>query len=227
MAIIDVGASKTTLCLIHEGRPVLLRTVLWGGNHLTHALAVRYACSFAEAERRKRAMAVQEVDTWLEPVLKELRVSLHSYEGTVHQRLSHCWVSGGGSKLKELSGHMARQLGLLPVGRGKDLEPLSPRLFHRIWIGHPSEYRQASLEIEAGRIKSCPGFQGQHRCRLGRGTCHEAGSPLGSVGCAYSRYSGADRYLRSRHAERFDGQESQGRDPGSIRANIRSRRERW
>src|SRR6185436_18660442 len=129
MAIIDVGASKTTLCLIHEGRPVLLRTVLWGGNHLTHALAVRYACSFAEAERRKRAMAVQEVDTWLEPVLKELRVSLHSFEGTVHQRLSHCWVSGGGSKLKELSGHMARQLGLLPVGPRQGFGAGCPRAF--------------------------------------------------------------------------------------------------
>ena len=129
MAIIDVGASKTTLCLVHEGRPVLLRTLLWGGNHLTHALAVRYACSFAEAERRKRAMAVQEVDAWLEPVLKELRVSLHAYEGTVHQRLTHCWVSGGGSKLKELSGHMAHQLGLLPVGPRQGFGASCPRAF--------------------------------------------------------------------------------------------------
>ena len=41
LAIIDVGATKTTLCLIQEGRPAVLRTVLWGGNHLTHALAAR------------------------------------------------------------------------------------------------------------------------------------------------------------------------------------------
>jgi len=129
MAIIDVGASKTTLCLVHEGRPVLLRTVLWGGNHLTLALAVRHACSFAEAERRKRAMAVQDVDAWLEPVLKELRVSLHAYEGTVHQRLTHCWVSGGGSKLRELSGHMAHQLGLLPVGPRQGFGSSCPRAF--------------------------------------------------------------------------------------------------
>jgi general secretion pathway protein L len=129
MAIIDVGASKTTLCLVHEGRPVLLRTVLWGGNHLTLALAVRFACSFAEAERRKRAMAVQEVDAWLEPVLKELRVSLHAYEGAVHQRLTHCWVSGGGSKLRELSGHMAHQLGLLPVGPRQGFGASCPRAF--------------------------------------------------------------------------------------------------
>src|SRR5690349_20004645 len=112
LAIIDVGATNTTLCLIHEGRPAVLRTVLWGGNHLPPALAVRYACSFAEAERRKRARAVQEVDAWLAPLLTELRVSLHAYEGTAHQRLSHCWVSGGGSKLRELSGHVAHELGL-------------------------------------------------------------------------------------------------------------------
>ena len=129
LAIIDVGATKSTLCLIQEGRPAVLRTVLWGGNHLTHALAVRYACSFAEAERRKRAMAVQEVDGWLEPLLKELRVSLHAYEGASHQRLSHCWVSGGGSKLRELSGHVAHELGLTPVGPRQGFGANCPRAF--------------------------------------------------------------------------------------------------
>ncbi|MBA5865508.1 MAG: hypothetical protein GDA67_02295 [Nitrospira sp. CR1.3] len=129
LAIIDVGATKTTLCLVREGRPALLRTVLWGGNHLTHALAVRYACSFAEAERRKRAMAVQEVDAWLEPLLKELRVTLHAHEGNSRQHLSHCWVSGGGSKLRELSGHVAHELGLVPVGPRQGFGASCPRAF--------------------------------------------------------------------------------------------------
>jgi general secretion pathway protein L len=129
LAIIDVGASKTTLCLIRESRPVVLRTVLWGGNHLTHALAVRYACSFADAERRKRAMAVQEVDAWLEPLLKELRVTLHPYDGTGRHGISHCWVSGGGSKLRELSGHVAHNLGLVPVGPRQGFGATCPRAF--------------------------------------------------------------------------------------------------
>ncbi len=129
IAIIDVGASKTTLCLVHEGRPVMLRTILWGGNHLTHALAVRYGCSFADAERRKRDMAVQQVETWLEPLLKELRVTMHAYEGAERGRLSHCWVSGGGAKLKEIGGYVARQLGLYPVGPRQGFGPNSPRAF--------------------------------------------------------------------------------------------------
>ena len=129
LAIIDVGASKTTLCLVHEGRPVVLRTILWGGNHLTHALAVRHACSFADAERRKRALAVQQVDAWLEPLLRELRVTLHAYEGTERGRLTHCWVSGGGSKMRELGGYVAHQLGLYPVGPRQGFGTDSPRAF--------------------------------------------------------------------------------------------------
>lgn len=129
LAIIDVGASKTTLCLVHEGRPVVLRTILWGGNHLTHALAVRQACSFADAERHKRTMAVQQVEAWLEPLLKELRVTIQAYEGNEHGRLTHCWVSGGGSKLREVGGYVARHLGLYPVGPRQGFGANSPRAF--------------------------------------------------------------------------------------------------
>ena len=129
LAIIDVGASKTTLCLVHEGRPVVLRTILWGGNHLTHALAVRHACSFAEAERRKRALNVQQVDAWLEPLLKELRVTIQGYESAERGRLTHCWVSGGGAKLKEIGGYVAHQLGLYPVGPRQGFGSDSPQAF--------------------------------------------------------------------------------------------------
>jgi general secretion pathway protein L len=129
LVIIDVGASKTTLCLIHEGRPVVLRTILWGGNQLTQALAVREACSFADAERRKRAMAVEQVDTWLEPLLRELRVTIQAYEGTERGRFTHCWVSGGGAKLREVGGFVARQLGLYPVGPRQGFGTDSPKAF--------------------------------------------------------------------------------------------------
>ncbi len=129
LAIIDVGASKTTLCLVHEGRPVVLRTILWGGNHLTHALAVRHACSFAEAERRKRGMTVDQVETWLEPLLREVRVTMQAYEGVERGRLTHCWVSGGGSKLREIGGFVARHLGLYPVGPRQGFGANSPRAF--------------------------------------------------------------------------------------------------
>ncbi len=129
LAIVDIGASKTTLCLVHEGRPVVLRTIVWGGNQLTKALAVRSACSFAEAERRKRAMAVPQVEAWLEPLLKELRVTMHAYEGGDRGKLTHCWVSGGGAKLRDIGGYVAQQMGLYPVGPRQGFGANAPRAF--------------------------------------------------------------------------------------------------
>jgi general secretion pathway protein L len=129
LAIVDIGASKTTLCLLHEGRPVVLRTIMWGGNEVTRALAVRQACSFAEAERRKRAMAVHQVEAWLDPLLRELRVTMHAYEGADHGQLTHCWVSGGGGKLRELGSYVAGQLGLYPVGPRQGFGANSPKAF--------------------------------------------------------------------------------------------------
>lgn len=129
LVVIDVGASKTTLCLIHEGRPVVLRTILWGGNHLTHALAAREQCGFAEAERLKRGMAVEQMEAWIDPLVRELYITIQAYEGSQRGRLTHCWVSGGGSKLREMGGFVARRLGLYPVGPRQGFGPDSPRAF--------------------------------------------------------------------------------------------------
>jgi general secretion pathway protein L len=129
LAIIDLGASKSTLCLIHQGRPVLLRTIPWGGDRVTEALAARYACSFAEAERQKRSMAAAQVEPWLDPLLKDIRMTLHAFESTTRTRITHCWVCGGGSKLREVNGYLARQLELVPVGPRQGFGADCPRAF--------------------------------------------------------------------------------------------------
>jgi general secretion pathway protein L len=61
--------------------------------------------------------------------LKELRVTLQAYEGSDRARLTHCWVSGGGSKLREVGSYVARQLGLYPVGPRQGFGSNSPRAF--------------------------------------------------------------------------------------------------
>jgi general secretion pathway protein L len=129
LAIIDVGASKTTLCLVQGGRPVMLRTILWGGNHLTHALAVRQACGFADAERHKRTIAVDHVQGLLEPLVRELRITLQAYQGSERGRPTHSWVCGGGSKLQDVGTYLSRQLGLYPVGPRQGFGADAPRAF--------------------------------------------------------------------------------------------------
>jgi len=66
--------------------------------------------------------------------------------------LTHCWVAGGGSKLRELSGYIAQQLGLLPVGPRQGFGANCPRAFS-IAFGlaiHPNIVRPRWKSSRAG-----------------------------------------------------------------------------
>jgi general secretion pathway protein L len=51
--MLDLGHSKTTCCLLEDGRALASRTVRVGGRHLTEAIAADRGLSFEEAERAK------------------------------------------------------------------------------------------------------------------------------------------------------------------------------
>jgi general secretion pathway protein L len=129
LAMIDLGASKTTICLTHQGHPLLIRTIGWGGDHLTEALAKRHGCSFAEAEQMKREMTAQQFEPWLTALVRDLQITLHGYETTTRTRLQRCWLSGGGSELKELPSYLARQLELEPIDDRSDRQTVCPPAF--------------------------------------------------------------------------------------------------
>ncbi len=129
LSIIDVGASKTTLCLIQDGLPRLVRTIPWGGNDLTQALAARHACTLSDAERKKRAMEAGELEPWLEPLIRDVRLTLHQFESETRARIRHCWVSGGGSKLRQLPILLPCRFGLTPVGPRQGFDGDAPKAF--------------------------------------------------------------------------------------------------
>ena len=116
LAIIDLGASKTTLCLTHQGRPWMLRTIPWGGDHVTEGLATECNCSREEAERRKRTLVANQLQPWLAPLVKDVQLTLHAYEAATQTRLRRCWLSGGGAKLQDVGDYVAGQWELEPVG---------------------------------------------------------------------------------------------------------------
>ena len=51
--LLDLGHSKTTCCLLEDGRALASRSVKVGGRHLTEAIAADRGLSFDEAERAK------------------------------------------------------------------------------------------------------------------------------------------------------------------------------
>ncbi|GKS58452.1 hypothetical protein YTPLAS18_19790 [Nitrospira sp.] len=129
LAILDIGATKTTVCLIHRNRPWVLRTLSWGANALTIALARRYEWSLEEAERRKRVATVQLAEEWIEPLVREARLALRAFESSTQTRIEHCWVSGGGAKLRQFPEYLAHRLNLQLVGKREGFGSTSPRAF--------------------------------------------------------------------------------------------------
>lgn len=129
LAILDIGATKTTVCLIHRNRPWVLRTLSWGANALTVALARRYEWSLEEAERRKRVATVQLAEEWIEPLVREARLALRAFESSTQTRIEHCWVSGGGAKLRQFPEYLAHRLDLQLVGKREGFGSASPRAF--------------------------------------------------------------------------------------------------
>ncbi len=110
--IIDIGASKTTICLTFAGRPSFVRTIPWGSDCITEAMTKRYGCSLVEAERKKHEMSAQQMCPSLDALVNELRVSLHSYESTTKMRLRHVTLCGGGTRLRGLHEYVSEQLQL-------------------------------------------------------------------------------------------------------------------
>jgi general secretion pathway protein L len=129
LALIDIGASQTTVCLTHQGRPSVIRTIAWGGQQLTQALANRQGCSQAEAEERKKDMSARELEPWLTSLVRDLQITLHGYETTTKTRLSRFWLTGGGAELQDLPAWLGEELEMQPLEPDAKRDKLCPPSF--------------------------------------------------------------------------------------------------
>ena len=91
--ILDIGAAKTVCCIMHEGKPVYIRTFLWGGDHINRVIRERCGGSAEEAEEWKCQAGLRDdgisrfkekgiskaVTSALEPFTAELQRTLHLY----------------------------------------------------------------------------------------------------------------------------------------------------
>ncbi|SDS89996.1 pilus assembly protein PilM [Pseudomonas oryzae] len=54
VAVVDIGATMTTLSVLHNGKTIYIREQLFGGKQLTEEIQRRYGLSFEEAGRAKK-----------------------------------------------------------------------------------------------------------------------------------------------------------------------------
>jgi general secretion pathway protein L len=129
-AVLDIGASKTVVCILHRGQPRFLRTLLWGGRDITAALSEACGISPAEAEEWKRQAGLmdegvsplhekgvsQTIGRVLEPLISELIRTFHVCQtqepAADRSNVTELVLYGGGSKLKGLESHLGSELGI-------------------------------------------------------------------------------------------------------------------
>lgn len=120
IALIDVGASKTTLNIIQDGNSLFLRDISYGCGQVNQQIVDRVGCSFEEAEAIKHS---DDSDKISESDMKEMvstvvadwcteigRAFDFFYSTNSEGRVQKVVLSGGGANIEELKQLLAPQL---------------------------------------------------------------------------------------------------------------------
>jgi type IV pilus assembly protein PilM len=130
VALVDVGATTTSMSVIHKGMFSMSRSIPIGGQALTDALKSYFKLSVEDAETGKAQLNMSElmhepdkdnpplrvVQPHVDDLVRELRRSLNYYQSqqTDHADAKHIHtilVSGGGAKMAGLAEYIAHKLG--------------------------------------------------------------------------------------------------------------------
>jgi type IV pilus assembly protein PilM len=129
VAMVDIGHETTSVAVIHGGVTRAVRTISGGGHHITVAIMKALDLDYGEAERLKHHAvrfdggAVAGVDkpvadkvaaiAWkaMEPVLRDLRLTLHAYTNQHADEVGELWVFGGTTQIPGLVEAVEDELG--------------------------------------------------------------------------------------------------------------------
>jgi general secretion pathway protein L len=128
-AVIDLGHSRTNVCIVRNGETLYARTILRAGAHLTQSIAKAFEADLDRAEQAKRSEATllppgtagatplaAKLDAVLRealaPLVRELRQTLASFRAAAHDDVKALLVTGGTGRLKGLLPFLEAELGL-------------------------------------------------------------------------------------------------------------------
>ncbi len=105
VALVDIGASKTSINIIKKGISCFTREVYVGGRDLTEVIAKRLGVDPAAAETLKRnpgernAEVMDAVTSVAEDLGNEIRLSFDYFESQFEDEVQRVKLSGGGARL--------------------------------------------------------------------------------------------------------------------------------
>ncbi|MBL7684415.1 MAG: pilus assembly protein PilM [Deltaproteobacteria bacterium] len=121
--LLDLGHSKTNLCLMQGAKLRAVRTLSMGGRHITQAIAKQLNVDLAEAERLKvskgRVSAFDHEDELseviqkvLDDLLVQVRQTLFSFYEKGEKTIEAVYLCGGTSKLSGIDQYISTRLRL-------------------------------------------------------------------------------------------------------------------
>jgi type IV pilus assembly protein PilM len=130
VAMVNLGHATTSVSVIRDGVTQAIRTISGGGHHITVAIMKALDLDYGEAERLKHhavrfdGAAVPGIEqavldkvakiAWkaLEPVIRDLRLTLHAYANQHSDGVGELVLFGGTSQIPGLEESLAAAIGL-------------------------------------------------------------------------------------------------------------------
>jgi len=118
VAIIDIGASMTTLSVVNDGKIIYTREQMFGGKQLTEEIQRRYGLSFEEAGRLKKEgglpddYEVEVLRPFKEAVVQQVTRSLQFFfSSSQYNDVDHILLAGGTASIGGLADVVQEKLG--------------------------------------------------------------------------------------------------------------------
>ena len=122
VALVDIGATMTTLSVLRGGRSIYSREQVFGGKQLTDEVMRRYGLSYEEAGLAKRqgglpeTYEVEVLEPFKEATVQQIsRLLQFFYAGSEFNRVDHIVLAGGCAVLPGLTAMVEEQLGVQTV----------------------------------------------------------------------------------------------------------------
>ena len=119
VALIDSGATMTTLNVIRNGRSLYSREQVFGGKQLTDEVMRRYSLSYEEAGLAKRQGGLPDtyetevLDPFKEAMVQQIsRLLQFFYAGSEFNRVDQLVIAGGGASISGIDRMLEDQLGV-------------------------------------------------------------------------------------------------------------------
>ncbi|HEY4528961.1 MAG TPA: pilus assembly protein PilM [Luteimonas sp.] len=122
VALVDIGATMTTLSILRNGRGLYTREQVFGGKQLTDEVMRRYGLSYDEAGLAKRqgglpeSYEIEVLEPFKEALVQQIsRLLQFFYAGSEFNRVDQVVLAGGCASITGIAAMVEEQLGVQTV----------------------------------------------------------------------------------------------------------------